>query len=90
MPTVKKATRSENALEKLKTGKPRFCNLMWTVIREVGVQPPKSRGEKINFMVDTGTETSVLLKPEGPLSGKQTWVQRPLGPRHFHGSPKEQ
>lgn len=34
-------------------------------------------------MVDTGPESSVLLTPQGPLSGKQTWVQGATGTKPY-------
>lgn len=64
---------------------------MWTVIRGVGVWTPlpepritlKVEGKKNDFMVDTGAENSVLLKPEGPISNKKTWVQGAMGIKHY-------
>lgn len=42
-------------------------------------------GEKFNSIVDTEAESSVLLKPEGPLSGKLKRVQGLLELNPIHG-----
>ena len=40
-------------------------------------------GTPVDFLVDTGAQYSVLLKPQGKLAGKTSWVQGATGMKQY-------
>lgn len=56
----------------------RFGKLRFKPLPELRVTL-KWKGKKIYFIIDTREENSVLLKQDGPISNKKTWVQRATG-----------
>lgn len=40
-------------------------------------------GKPVDFMVDTRAQNSVLLRADGPITDKKTWIQDATGARLY-------
>lgn len=91
--TVKrKDTGLKHALERQQGEIPKFGNSeTWTAIRGDGVwvHLPEPRvtlrveGKPVDFMVDRRAQNSVLLRADGPITDKKTWIQDATGARLY-------